>query len=494
MAEPINNILQYPYLNKVKMSEFPTLDVPLTDEYYFPILDSHSINNVVINQKTQIGNLLGYISSSLEGNYVTVPPNVNSDATASYALNSLTASHALNVPIIDNSFTSSFVTTSSFNSFTSSILTTSSLNNFTSSFVTTSSFNSFTSSILTTSSLNNFTSSFVTTSSFNSFTSSINNLTDGFVVTASTAITNETASYALTASYIEYNTLLNDSLEMIDDVGGLLAGTTVSDLKGKSIIQIFDDLLFPTINPTFINPSLTFTENINNILEISSSADITFTSTFNRGQILIGSSEQNKRSGLPNTYNYTGTGLPTVNSNILLTDIYTVTDYIVLIGNQSWTSYVSYDVGSQPLDNKGNVFSTPLSAGNTSTSTITIEGAYPIFATTSNITTLTKQPLVSMISGNNIVISLVSESGINKQTFEIPDNWLFSPTNRPLIGIETLNTISGLYEYQGGNSSNSLTFWNISNVSETVQSNIIPYKRYIYNGVLRGAITIRLKF
>jgi hypothetical protein len=468
MAEPINNILQYPYLNKVKMSEFPTLDVPLTDEYYFPILDSHSINNVVINQKTQIGNLLGYISSSLEGNYVTVPPNVNSDATASYALNSLTASHALNVPIIDNSFTSSFVTTSSFNSFTSSILTTSSLNNFT--------------------------SSFVTTSSFNSFTSSINNLTDGFVVTASTAITNETASYALTASYIEYNTLLNDSLEMIDDVGGLLAGTTVSDLKGKSIIQIFDDLLFPTINPTFINPSLTFTENINNILEISSSADITFTSTFNRGQILIGSSEQNKRSGLPNTYNYTGTGLPTVNSNILLTDIYTVTDYIVLIGNQSWTSYVSYDVGSQPLDNKGNVFSTPLSAGNTSTSTITIEGAYPIFATTSNITTLTKQPLVSMISGNNIVISLVSESGINKQTFEIPDNWLFSPTNRPLIGIETLNTISGLYEYQGGNSSNSLTFWNISNVSETVQSNIIPYKRYIYNGVLRGAITIRLKF
>ena len=98
------------------------------------------------------------------------------------------------------------------------------------------------------------------------------------------------------------------------------------------------------------------------------------------------------------------------------------------------------------------------------------EGVYPLFATTSNITTLTQQTLVSMLTGNNISMTLVAETGGNKQKFEIPTAWTGAPTNKPLLGILTYNSVSGNYEYQGGlnlpstiaaDRRISLTYWTI---------------------------------
>ena len=81
---------------------------------------------------------------------------------------------------------------------------------------------------------------------------------------------------------------------------------------------MFDELLFPTVYPTFVNPSLTsFDDGVSQLQEIGDSINLSFTANFDRGQILIDSIEQNKRSGVPNTYVYTGTGLPSSVSIIL---------------------------------------------------------------------------------------------------------------------------------------------------------------------------------
>ena len=41
------------------------------------------------------------------------------------------------------------------------------------------------------------------------------------------------------------------------DVGGIEAGTTVADLTGKTMVDLFNDLLFPTVLPTYTTPSIT---------------------------------------------------------------------------------------------------------------------------------------------------------------------------------------------------------------------------------------------
>lgn len=291
-----------------------------------------------------------------------------------------------------------------------------------------------------------------------------------------------------------YDTTLDDSLEMISAVGGYDAGTTVADLKGDALVTMWDNLLFPTVAPTLVNPSSTFTDNVASIFEISSSQNITFTSTFDSGSISVGSTVQGGRSGDPNAYTYTGTGLPTTVSSSVTPDSNVVNNYYILIGNQSWTNYVSYDSGPQPLDSKGNPSGTPLPAGNTSTDTITIEGVYPLYGTTSDITTMTKQSLVSMLTANNVVFNLVAETGGNKQKFDIPDAWTGIPTSRPLVGIETYNTISSTWEYQGGSAGTSLGFWTTSATTQTVQGNVVNYTRYTYNGTDRSDVQIRLKF
>jgi hypothetical protein len=325
-----------------------------------------------------------------------------------------------------------------------------------------------------------------------------NTLDDKHQFTGSVCITGSSFTYngaqvitTDTTASVTYDTQLTGNLEMPSDVGGIPAGTIVDDLKGDTFISLFDDLLFPTVNPTFVAPSNGFSDDASSLIEISSSINIGFTATFNRGQILLNAVFQDFRSGLPNTYTYTGTGLPASVSSTSLTDVQNVNGYYVLQGNQSWTNTVSYDAGPQPLDNKGNNFGSPLPAGTTSAQNVSIEGVYPLFGTTSDITTLTKQSLVSMISANNISFSLVPETGGDKQKIDIPDAWTAS---RPLVGIQTFNTVSSQWEYQGGNAASSLTFWTTSATTQTIQTNVINYTRYTYNGVDRGAIQLRLVF
>jgi len=65
-----------------------------------------------------------------------------------------------------------------------------------------------------------------------------------------------------------YNTNLDPSLSTPYDVGGIEQGTIVSDISGKTIVQIIDDLLFPTILPTYTIPSMNLIINPSGIYEV----------------------------------------------------------------------------------------------------------------------------------------------------------------------------------------------------------------------------------
>jgi hypothetical protein len=279
-------------------------------------------------------------------------------------------------------------------------------------------------------------------------------------------------------------------------VGGIPAGTTVANLNGDTVTSILNDLLFPTVQPTLTAPSATLTTNPTTTLyEVSTNiASLEFTTNFDQGSIYNGAVYQNLRSGWPNEYNYTGSNLTDVSSNLL----YNVQsfEYNVAYGSQSWSCQVGYDEGPQPLDNKGNnAIIGPLVAGILSASpTRSIEGSYPYYATTVNITTLTKQTLVTLATNpapSSSGMALVAESGGNKQAFEIPNARL---TLHALSGIRTYNTVSAQWEYELGSAAASLTRWTTSSTTETIQGYTTQYTKYTYNGTDRATVTIRLEF
>lgn len=297
----------------------------------------------------------------------------------------------------------------------------------------------------------------------------------------------------VSASHVFYDPLLDPSLSMPTSVGGIPAGTKVSDLAGDSVTSILNDLLFPTQFPILTGPTngftITPTTGLSNYQEIGAVININSAASFNRGSISPQyTAASSFRSGLPNNYDFAGFGLIDASST-LLSNNQTITGYTVIQGNQpSWSSRVMYSEGVQPYDSKGNIFNVPLSAGTTGFLNRTFEGVYPLFGTTSSITVLTKQTLVSMLSATNIVFNLVPETGGNKQKIEIPVAW------RTLIGIQQFNTFTSAWEYPGGSASASLLLWTTSATTESIQGNIINYTQYTYNGTDRSSVQIRLVF
>jgi hypothetical protein len=272
-------------------------------------------------------------------------------------------------------------------------------------------------------------------------------------------------------------------------VGGYNAGTSFNNRNNK---QMWDGLLYPTLNPTLANPSAIFTLSQTNLILVSSViGTLQLTSTFNRGSISPAYSTSGFRAGTAIARIFTGTGTTNQTSSANTLN-YFISNYTVVIGLNTWTCKVTYNEGEQPLDSAGNPFSTPLPAGETDVITRSFEGVYPLFCTSNNITTATQQVLVSMITGTNIVLNLVAEpNNINKQFIEIPNIWL---TNRPIIGIQEFNANSGNFEYPGGSAASSLTYYTQSSVVKTIIGNNINYTRFTHNSTQRGALQIRLIF
>ena len=123
-------------------------------------------------------------------------------------------------------------------------------------------------------------------------------------------------------------------------------------------------------------------------------------------------------------------------------------------------------------------------AGRTGNASGSYTFTYPYFATTVDITTLTEQNLIS-INSSYFQADMVAEDSSNKQTAD------FETSNITLTGIQFYNTVSGAWEWLGGSKSNSLTYFDTSSVTHTVEGNVVNYTRYTHNSVTTGARKLR---
>lgn len=76
-----------------------------------------------------------------------------------------------------------------------------------------------------------------------------------------------------------YNTALDDALSMPNTVGGIQSGTTVAQLRGKNLVTIIDELLFPTTYPTYTIPTISLSGASSTIVEIGTSISPNLTIT-----------------------------------------------------------------------------------------------------------------------------------------------------------------------------------------------------------------------
>lgn len=265
-------------------------------------------------------------------------------------------------------------------------------------------------------------------------------------------------------------------------VGGLNAGTEVANMTNQ---ELWEAVLLKELFPALTNPSTGFSFNAGGsgvLKEIGSTINLTFTSTFDRGSINPQyKSESSYRSGLPNKYTYTGTSIAGDKDSTALSDTANISSYTVVRGDQSWTMTCSYDAGVQPKSNKGNNYNSALAAGTTAAKTLTIKGTYPFFATTSNITTKTKQSLVA-INSTSLTVNMVGCTDTNFWVIDVPACW-------------TITGFKADGAYLNGNKANSMLQWSVEDLAETEHNAGIAYKRYSYgaNGAPKmGATTLTI--
>jgi hypothetical protein len=207
-----------------------------------------------------------------------------------------------------------------------------------------------------------------------------------------------------------YTSNLADTITMVNNVGGMAAGTTVADLSNiKTYDQLFDTILFPTSYPTASQPSTSLGDDKANLLIIGRTVSIQLTTGANLGQILLDGSVQGPYAGPvtaasiagPNSTSYTlgvGPGATDI-------DDQAVTGHLVFEGNNTWTLTTTFDNGPTPLDSTNTAYpNIQYSSGNKTNST-SFEGVYPIqLGTVAGNTSWTERALVSH-GGNNITCS-----------------------------------------------------------------------------------------
>jgi hypothetical protein len=182
-----------------------------------------------------------------------------------------------------------------------------------------------------------------------------------------------------------YNSAFYPNTTVPATVGGITINTSVNDLEGETFSEMFDRLLFPTIDPTAQpagGASTTIavgagTGGTGAIREVGVPVNVDLTTTFTQGKWKAGSIVVTERDyyGEANDYIFIS-GSTTIDNN--LDNTYTFSNHVVAPGDNSFSTQVSYDPGDQPVDSKGDNFGSPNPAGTTSLETDSFTGVYPI--------------------------------------------------------------------------------------------------------------------
>lgn len=220
-----------------------------------------------------------------------------------------------------------------------------------------------------------------------------------------------------------YNTSLSDDIQAPNKIGGIAAGTKVSDLKGKSIIDIVDILVFPSIIPTLKQPRAYYSIS-NQTIEVGQSLN----------------PELNFYQG--DAGNYTESEIVTLN-DVKVTDFNGYTE----LGTYKHIGTVTYEAGEYLVDDRGNQTTQRIEAGSVST-TLIINTTYPWYINSD------KQQLVPF----------------NQATGEIS----FNVGGMPTIKLPGTNSKINSFTVDGGSGFLEVNLAGWKESSDTI--NGIPYK------------------
>ena len=281
----------------------------------------------------------------------------------------------------------------------------------------------------------------------------------------------------------KYQSNIKDgSIAMTEEYGDFKVGTKVSDLNGKTYDELFDGILFPTVNPTFTAPSASIAwSGYASTQEVGATGPTAnnFTTSYNAGAITLSGKKQNNRGGTQDTAN----SFIYVNGNAANKTLPST----VTLGNTTFKYRAAYAQGPQPKNNKGNNYDSPLAAGSVDSGAITLNGTYPWYASTQTAGVLTKQALIAWNATAGAM-----QAGATGVGFEVQPHTASAPQKfklpRKATSLQMYNTVAKAFETV------ALSDWDETTSQDTINGNTSTYYTYTYKGDARGSVKLIVKF
>lgn len=284
----------------------------------------------------------------------------------------------------------------------------------------------------------------------------------------------------------EYTSGIEDTtLKMPNAVGGIAKNTTVGQLNGKTFSQMFDDLLFPSVDPSHGTPSL------------SGFALNPSTSPVEIGTSVASISEAGLNKATWTTYNnslaYAGDITSTVYTikinGTTYTDRTSLPSKYTTVGDQTYKAVVNYAAGPTPVNNKGVERPSLAASASSVTATRTVNVTYPWYASTSSASSNTPVVKQDLISWN------ATAGQMNTPEFELqPSNALAQVFKIPREAstIQIYDNGSGKWVTEAKDTTYVKTTETIS-----VNGHNVTYYVYTYNVANkgnRGAAKLKVQF
>lgn len=292
-------------------------------------------------------------------------------------------------------------------------------------------------------------------------------------------------TYELPMATGEYESNIEDKeLAMPNAVGGIAKGTKISALEGKTYDEMFDDLLFPTVNPTFTAPSASIAfKNYSSTQEVGANGPTSanFTTSYSAGEIKLNGVKQANRGGGHDTANsFIYVGGDAANKTLPAK---------VTLGSTSFKYRAAYAAGPQPKNNKGGDYSSPLSAGTVDSSAVTLNGTYPWYASTVGVTASAPVAKQSLVAWNATAGAMYTgDAGFTLEASGTVPQVIKVPNSRTITNMEMYDT--GAEKWKAV----SLSVWTTSTETISVNGTNVTYTVYTYTGDARGQVKLRVKF